>query len=160
MSNWSSKKITTVAALVAINVALSYIIRIPVPATSGYVNLLEGVIFLAALFMGQKAGFLVGAFSGGLLDLLAGYPHWILFSFLIHGLEGWVAGMAKEKASFQTVLLLLLSSVIMVLGYFLAASFLYNWQAALSSVPGNIAQTLFGLIVALLLKKAMPDKLF
>ncbi|MCK8617409.1 ECF transporter S component [Fructobacillus sp. M158] len=158
MSDWSSKKITMVAAIIALNVALSYLIHIPVPATSGFVNLVEAGIFIAALRMGPTAGFLVGAFSGALLDLFAGYPQWLLFSFAIHGLEGWIAGLAMRGNLLMKGCSLTIASSFMIIGYYLAGSFLYNWAAGFASIPGNICQCLFGLIVALLCSKALKQQ--
>lgn len=158
MSKWTSKKITVVAVIIALNVALSYIVHIPVPATSGFVNLVEAGIFVAALRLGPGAGFVVGSFSGALLDLFAGYPQWLLFSFVIHGMEGFIAGLASQKKVFPTTALLLLASLIMVVGYVFAGFFLYNWAAGVASIPGNVGQCLFGLIVALVLNEALPKQ--
>ncbi|MGR8861935.1 ECF transporter S component [Leuconostoc citreum] len=123
-----------IAVIIAFNVALSYVVKIPVPATNGFVNLVEAGIFVAAMLGGAKSGMIVGGLSGLLLDLFAGYPQWMFFSLIIHGLEGLVVG-----------------SNIMVIGYMLAGTLLYNWTAGVASIIGNVAQAVMGLIVALIL---------
>ncbi|MDD9138039.1 ECF transporter S component [Fructobacillus sp. CRL 2054] len=151
MKTWSSKKITILAAIIALNVALSYVVHIPVPATSGFVNLVEAGIFVAALTMGSGAGFLVGAFSGGLLDLFAGYPQWLIFSFVIHGLEGYIAGMAIAKSTWAQAIALIVASIVMIIGYVFAGAILYNWAAGWASIVGNLGQCVFGAVIALII---------
>ncbi|CAK1236186.1 ECF transporter S component [Fructobacillus fructosus] len=159
MSKWSSKRIAILAAIIALNVALSYVVHIPIPATSGFVNLVEAGIFIAALSMGPGAGLLVGAFSGALLDLFAGYPQWLLFSFVIHGLEGYIAGLAIKRSGLVQAIALLLASIVMIIGYVLAGSFLYNWAAGWASIFGNFGQCFFGAIVALAILPVLKKRL-
>lgn len=156
-----TKHLAILAVIIAFNVALSYIVKIPVPATNGFVNLVEAGIFIAALLGGARSGMIVGGLSGLLLDLLAGYPQWMIFSLVIHGLEGYVVGyFGYQKRISSQVVGLILGSVIMVVGYLLAGALLYNWAAGVASIIGNIAQAVMGLIVALVLMpvfKRMPQ---
>ncbi len=147
-----TKQVTVLALIVAFNVALSYIVKIPVPATNGFVNLVEAGIFIAAILGGARSGLIVGGLSGLLLDLLAGYPQWMIFSLIIHGLEGLIVGYFgyKKHIVSQTVGLIL-GSVIMIVGYVLAGALLYNWPAGFASIIGNLAQVVMGLIVAMVL---------
>ncbi|MBZ1515386.1 ECF transporter S component [Leuconostoc mesenteroides] len=147
-----TKQITILATIIAFNIALSYIVKIPVPATNGFVNLVEAGIFLAALLGGARSGLIVGGLSGLLLDLLAGYPQWMIFSLIIHGIEGLIVGyFGYKKHITGQVIGLIIGSFIMVVGYMLAGAMLYNWTAGLASIIGNIAQAVMGLIVALVL---------
>ena len=100
-----TKHLAILAVIIAFNVALSYIVKIPVPATNGFVNLVEAGIFIAALLGGARSGMIVGGLSGLLLDLLAGYPQWMIFSLVIHGLEGYVVGYFgyQKRVSSQVV---------------------------------------------------------
>lgn len=149
---FDTRQMVIVAVLIALNVALSYIVRIPVPATNGFVNLVEAGIFIAAILGGSRNGLIVGGLSGLLLDLLAGYPQWMIFSLLIHGIEGFVVGyFGYHKNIFSQVIGLFFGSVIMIVGYFLAGAFLYNWTAGIASIIGNISQAVMGLVVALVL---------
>ena len=45
---------------------------------------------------------------------------------------------------------LLVGSVIMVIGYYLATSLLFGWPAGLASIPGNLIQVAFGVVVTIL----------
>ncbi|MCC7668670.1 MAG: ECF transporter S component [Leuconostoc pseudomesenteroides] len=161
MHNSKSQHIAILAVIIAFNIALSYVIKIPVPATNGFVNLVEAGIFIAALLGGARSGLIVGGMSGLLLDLLAGYPQWMIFSLFIHGAEGLLVGyIGYRKSILPQAIALLIGSLVMVIGYVLAGAILYNWPAGVASIVGNIAQAVMGLIVALILIpvfKRMPQ---
>ncbi len=74
-----TKQLTIYAMLIALTVALSLTILIPVPATNGFVTLCEAGIYTAAFLYGPTGGLVVGASSGLLIDLISGYPQWAVF---------------------------------------------------------------------------------
>lgn len=139
-------KLTKISMLTALTVVLSILFIFPVPGTKGFVNLSEVGIYIAAQLLGGTAGLFVGGLSGGIIDILAGYPEWMLFSILIHGLQGFVVGKFAEKN--RSYLGLLLGSCLMVIGYFFAGWFLYGWAAALPSIPTNIVQNILGILIS------------
>lgn len=146
------KRLTTLALFTAVNVVIARVFLIPVPITHGYVNLCDAGIMLAALLYGKRGGATVGALSGLLLDLIAGYPQYMIFSFLIHGLEGYLVGLfACRHQKSATMIGLLLGAVTVIIGYFLVDTLMYKLQAGVFSIPGNIIQTAVGAIVVLLL---------
>ncbi|WP_022791119.1 ECF transporter S component [Weissella halotolerans] len=154
------KSLTILAMLVALNLVLSYVIKLPTP--TGFISLVEVGIFLAAWLRGPKAGAIVGAITGGLLDMLSGYPQWLIFSALIHGSEGWCLGHAKPTPTSRLVYSFL-GGVIMVIGYWLVGGLLLwlaspalSWLGALKTasveVPLNSAQVIIGGLVATLIQ--------
>jgi uncharacterized membrane protein len=156
-----TKQITICAVLIAVNIVLSYVAKLPTP--TGFVSLVEAGIFIGAWHFGPKMGLAVGGLTGFLLDLFAGYPQWMFFSLIIHGLEGWIIGHFNvKKAVSVRIIGNLCGSFTMIFGYWLAGSFLL-WitggtkmsiqtamLAGLTDVPANIMQVLVGFIVALL----------
>ena len=78
------KRLAQLAMMTALTVALSMMVIIPIPATKGIVTLCEVGIYLSACLFGGTGGLIVGSLSGGLIDLLSGYPQWMIFSFVIH----------------------------------------------------------------------------
>ena len=157
-----TKQLTIAAVIVAINIVLSYVAKMPTP--TGFVSLVETGIFIAAWHYGSRTGAMVGGLTGLLLDLLAGYPQWMIFSLLIHGGEGWVIGKYGLNPSIgKRVFGNFLGGLVMVVGYWLAGSFLIwlnggakmqlgpAFLAGLADVPANIMQVLAGFILALLL---------
>ena len=148
-----TKQLTIAAVIVAINIVLSYVAKIPTP--TGFVSLVETGIFIAAWHYGSRTGAMVGGLTGLLLDLLAGYPQWMIFSLLIHGGEGWVIGKYGLNPSIgKRVFGNFLGGLVMVVGYWLAGSKMQlgpAFLAGLADVPANIMQVLAGFILALLL---------
>lgn len=155
-----TKKISLYGMLTALTVAVSLIVIIPIPGTNGFITLADTGIYIASLLFGPLGGLTVGAFSGGLIDLVSGYPQWFLFSLLIHGCQGWVAGMFFERKLKSQIVGLILGCLIMIVGYALATSLLYGTGAGLVSIPSNSVQSIFGAVVAVPLsqaiKKALP----
>lgn len=139
------RQITTYAMLIALTVALSLTILIPVPATNGFITLCEVGIYTAASLFGPIGGLVVGGSSGLLIDLISGYPQWAIFSLLIHGLQGLIVGLIGRQTTLRWFLGLLTGSVVMIIGYLLAGWFLYGWPAGVASIPGNMIQNLFGI---------------
>ncbi|MCL5877472.1 MAG: ECF transporter S component [Candidatus Bathyarchaeota archaeon] len=142
------------AALVAI---ATYLFVIPIPATTGYFNLGETVIYTAALVLGP----FVGAFAGGgaaIADLLV--PGGAVFApatLVIKALEGFTVGTLNKKLFHKTqnitlsaTVSVVLGGLIMIFGYFTyeVAVLGYPVAAALIELPFNVVQMVIGLIVA------------
>jgi Predicted membrane protein len=152
----STRKLIQMAVIIALTVALSLLFIFPVPATNGFVTLCEVGIYTASFLFGPIGGFWVGALSGGMIDLISGYPQWMIFSFIIHGLQGLVAGYFFQKNHRVTEIVgFLAASVTMIVGYALATAFLYTWPAGIASIFGNIIQNVFGGVLTVLLMTAL-----
>lgn len=138
------------AMLSALTVVLSLFVIIPIPPTKGFVTLAEAGIYTSALLFGGFPAALVGGVSGGLIDFLSGYPEWAFFSIVIHGLQGLIAGtIAKRGTAKFEFLGLLLGSVVMIIGYFLAGWLLFGLPAGLFSIIGNSIQNVLGILVTI-----------
>ncbi|MDT6979583.1 ECF transporter S component [Levilactobacillus zymae] len=154
MQNHKLKQEILAAVLAALTIALSLMIVIPVPATHGMVTLCEVGIYTSAILFGNPVGAFVGGASGFMIDVLSGFPEWCLFSLVIHGLQGFaVAYFANKQHGIWRGMVgpMLLGSLIMVVGYYFATSLLFGWPAGLASIPGNLIQVGFGLVVTLAL---------
>ena len=137
------------------------VFRVPVPATNGFINLGDTLIFAAALLWGPRDGFWAGSVGSALADVLSGYPHWAPFTFFIKGAEGLVAGLIAHRTFIQdggtlgTVTGLVVGGLLMVLGYFTVEVFLYGLPAAVAELPGNSLQAMGSVIIALPLSLAL-----
>lgn len=150
------EKFALLAMLTALTTVLALTFIFPVPMTKGYVNLLEVGIYTSAMLLGGPAGLIVGAISSGMLDLLLGYPQWIIFSVVIHGVQGYIAGRWSGSKEWKTrIIFLLLASIVMIIGYFFATWFLYGKVAGVASIVGNIIQNGFGIFVSMILVKVL-----
>lgn len=147
MNNQQIRKLTLGGVLAALVLLLTYLIKVPVPATGGYVHLGDGVIFLAAALLGPYAA-LIGGVGSALADLLGGYFVYIGPTFVIKAAMGAIAGVCvREKAPLRNALVFVVAEVLMVAGYFVFEGFLFGWPAAWAAVGPNAIQGLAGVVV-------------
>ncbi len=152
-----NKFLVKCAVLIAMTTIMTMVIRIPTPATNGYLNLGDMVVFIAALILGKKGGFIVGGLGSALADVLVGYSHYAPITFVVKGLEGFIAGLILETklGKKYPIIATIVGGVWMAMGYYFAEIFMYGAAAALVGIPGNLMQGFFGAITAILLFKAL-----
>ena len=140
------------AALVAVTTLLFVI---PIPATSGYFNLGETFIYVAALLFGPLVGAIAGM-GASIADILVA-AQFAPGTFTIKGIEGFLVGFLSKKINKKTKNMTLSATIAiivggfeMVLGYFLYETLVLSYPVALAAVevPFNIVQMLIGLIIA------------
>ena len=138
------------AALVAV-ATLTFVI--PIPATSGYFNLGETLIYVAALLFGPLVGTIAGG-GAAIADMLVA-PQFAAGTFAIKAIEGFLVGYLTKKLNRKIKSLTLCATIAiviggfeMVLGYFLYETIALGSTLALLEVPFNIVQMLVGLIIA------------
>lgn len=73
------RTLTYLAVITAVTLVLSLLIIIPVPATNGFVTILDAGIYCAGLAFGSLGGGVVGGLTGLLIDLISGYTIWAPF---------------------------------------------------------------------------------
>jgi uncharacterized membrane protein len=149
----------TVAAIFAalVFIVTSQIPPISIPASSGYFNLGETIIYVTALLFGPLTGALAGGIGSMLGDVYLGFAQFAPGTLMIKGLEGVIVGLlnTKLKRYISNLTLRISISVVvggleMVTGYFLYEQIVlgYPFAAALAEVPFNIVQMAIGLTVA------------
>ena len=145
MKQTKTSKIALLSILTALSVVLGYIVKIP--TQTGILTLLDAGIFFTAFYYGKREGAIVGGLGGFIIDLISGYPHWMFFSLLFHGLQGYFAGF-KGKWKW---LGLVLATIIMVAGYAFASAWMNGWGAAIPEIVPNLVQNIVGMTVGFLL---------
>lgn len=137
------------AVMTGLVAATTIAIRVPTPATSGYINIGDTMVMLSGVLFGPLVGAFAGGFGSALADAFGGYPHWAPFTLIIKGVEGWIVGYLVSKRSDFTVVLIatIVGGFLMVSGYFFVEVYLYGFGAALTEVPGNTLQAVSGIIV-------------
>jgi len=137
------------AVMIAVVFVLTRVIQIPTPA-KGYVHLGDAGVFFSAFAFGPWIGAMAGGLGTALADAAGGYPQWAIFSFLIHGAQGLLAGWIVRR--WPSIWGLLSAAVaggaIVVGGYLLAGMILSGVAAAVAEVPMNILQVAAGAVVA------------
>ena len=168
MENKISKKvITKIFALAAVMAALvavaTFIIQIPIPATGGYLNFGDIMIFISALMFGPTVGGFAGGIGSFISDVAGGYAAFAPFTLVIKGIEGLIAGtISNRKSAWRDIIAVTFAGIEMVTGYFLVEFFaLSEGWGALGEVPGNIIQIvaggLIGIPIAIVLRKRIPE---
>ena len=141
----------------ALTAVATMVIKFPTPATQGYINVGDTVIFVSALLFGPSVGAVAGGIGSALADLLGGYVHWVPFTLIIKGVEGWLVGRLARSVSQRrwVVPILILGGGWMVIGYFIVEMLIYGWGAAVVEIPGNLVQAGVSLLIALPLTAAL-----
>lgn len=152
-----TRTITRIGALMALTTVMTMIIQIPTIGTNGYLNLGDMVIFIAAMMLGKRGGFLVGGLGSAMADLLLGYTHYAPITLLVKGLEGYIAGSLLETKLGQSkpIFATMVAGIWMAWGYYIAEIFMYGAGAALVAVPGNLMQGGLGAVTAVVLYTAL-----
>ncbi len=140
--------------------------QLRVPTGIGYINLGDAVILVVSYLLGPFA-FFASSIGSAIADLVAGYPIYILPTFVIKGLMGLTAGYIMSAASGKKIITRLLAGLaaeaIMELGYFVFEIFIYGIAAAAGSLVPNLIQAagaiILGIPVTLLIKNRFYDKL-
>jgi len=161
----STKKIIIAALLSAITCVVTFAIRVPVPATQGYINIGDSIIFLCGALLGPVIGFVAGGLGSCLADVFSGYVFWAPFTLIIKGLEGFVTGiivyLAKKfnlnKYLFAFIAMLL-GGIVCITGYFIASVIIYRSAAAAwFGVIGDLIQISVSLVLGMLLTVSISN---
>ena len=145
MKQTKTTKIALVSILTALSVVLGYVVKIP--TATGILTFLDAGIFFTAFYFGRREGAIVGGLGGFIIDLISGYPHWMIFSLIFHGSQGYFAGF---KGKWQW-LGLVLATIVMVAGYAFATAWMKGWGIALADVPHNLLQNFVGMFAGFVL---------
>lgn len=148
MRNKKTQELVLLAILTALTLVLAHI---HMPTLSGFVTLLDVGVYFTAFYLGKKEGAIVGGLSGLLIDFLLGYPQWAFFSLVFHGAQGYFAGWTGNKRLIGVVI----ASLSMIGGYFVASSFMYNVADAVTSLMSNTLQNIIGLVLGYILAQAI-----
>ncbi len=166
----SVRTLTLLALLIALTTVATMIIQIPIPATQGYINVGDAMVFTSALLFGPLAGLLAGGVGSALADWFSGYGQFAPYTLVIKGLEGLIAGLIAwgllKGRPMRTVagiagmiVAMVVGGAVMVGGYYVVEQFIMG-KAAAAEVPGNLFQVLGGVIIAtpvtLILRSVAP----
>ncbi|HEY3248661.1 MAG TPA: ECF transporter S component [bacterium] len=152
-------------AAAAIFIALTFVVTrytvIPIPATKGYFNLGEVVIYIAAIVFGPFVGAAAGGIGSALADIAAAASQFAPFTLAVKGLEGYLVGRLAGATTPSRIAAAVAGGAVMVGGYFLSEVLFAKTLgiaptpgaavgAALTEVPFNLVQVAAGVIVAVL----------
>ena len=161
-SRWS--RLVYTALFTALTTVATLVIQVPSPM-SGYVNLGDAMVLLSAWILGPVYGTAAAGIGSMLADLLSGYAYYAPGTLVIKCLMAFVAAQVflvltdKVKGKhFAKVVSGLLAEIIMVAGYFgYAGLILGNGLSAALSIPGNLVQGGFGIVVSTVVYLALSQ---
>ena len=161
-SRWS--RLVYTALFTALTTVATLVIQVPSPM-SGYVNLGDAMVLLSAWILGPVYGTAAAGIGSMLADLLSGYAYYAPGTVVIKCLMAFVAAQVflvlKDKVKgkhFAKVVSGLLAEIIMVVGYFgYAGLILGNGLSAALSIPGNLVQGGFGIVVSTVVYLALSQ---
>ena len=158
MNNDKVRDLTRMGVLAALTLVATILIRIPVPATQGYIHPGDAVLILSAWMIGQYKGSFAGALGQGLADLFGGYAIFAPFTLIAKMLMGILlfrAGMLlfdRERTAGKTVggvICLILAFAAMAGTYYLVESAMYgSFLVPIAEIPANLIQFAFGTVMA------------
>jgi energy-coupling factor transport system substrate-specific component len=143
--------IAVVAVMTAVTTVFTLAVRVPVPATNGYVNLSDVAIYFTAFAFGPWVGLIAGGVGAALADLLGGYAQFAILTLLAHGLEGFIAGWLGRDRQFIGMVLAWLAGAVVMCGLYLLGEglVLTGWGPAFTELPFNALQNLVGAVVGI-----------
>lgn len=145
-----AKDMVMVALMAALIFVVTFTVRIPIPASGGYINIGDAIIFLSAWLIGGnrrsvKTAFAVAAsaaIGSALADLSVGAAIYIIPTFIIKGVMGLLARLIILKH--RNFLFFMVASAacgaVMVAGYFLFDYLFMGFAYALPSLSFNCIQ--------------------
>lgn len=152
-----SRTIALISILTAVTIVFTLAVRIPFAPTRGYFTLADVGVYFAGFAFGPYIGFIVGGLGTGLADILGGYAHFAIWSFLIHGVQGLLAGALGYRKDRNGLLAgWIAGAAVMVGGYFVVELFLYGaGPAGTEATTINLPQVAVGGLVSVLLVRAV-----
>lgn len=170
ISNVKVQDMVQVALMAAMTYIATAVINIPSGViVKGVVHLGDTMVFLAAILLGKRKGFLAAAIGMCMFDLLSPYAIWAPFTFFIKGIMAYIAGTIAYRKDYEgnsmwnNIIAFVLGGVWMIGAYYMAGVIIMHFvmnvafgQAFVLSaaeIPGNITQVIAGIVLALPLGK-------
>lgn len=163
--NTQTKKLAFTGVFIALVFALTIVVRVPSP-TGGYINIGDAAVLTAGIILGPVYGAIAAGLGSAISDIVAGAAIYAPGTLIIKALMALVVGLfyKKCKSNGRLIVLLILSELIMVAGYFLYdALVLYLtggenvFLASLEEIVGNSLQGAIGVIGAIMLRRLFED---
>ena len=149
-------KLVIAALMASMACVATMVIKIPIPATGGYINLGDSIVLLSGVVLGPLYGGLAAGLGSALADLLGGYVAFAPATFILKALMAVITGLIirvyPQKQMLKFVFAGIVSEIIMILGYFaFEATILGYGLVAAGAIPGNAIQGAAGIIIATML---------
>lgn len=139
-------------AIVAITTMFA---AVPIPGVKGaYANAGDAAVYATAFLLGWPWGVMVAAVGSALADILLGSALYAPATLVIKGLMAFIAAKLLRKGGMR-IPKLLVSGIVMAVGYFAYECIIYGASVAALSVPANIVQAVLGAVLGSIIIKGI-----
>jgi uncharacterized membrane protein len=133
-----TSQVAGAAIFTAFVAAATSVFSVTIPATNGYFNVGEIMVYTSALLMGPYVGAFAGGVGSMISDLSLGYPYYAPGTLVIKALEGFIVGYLSTRA-FPSVSRMSWRAITVAAGIVFSSALAYVGTTFLS---GDISPTL------------------
>lgn len=152
-----TKDLTKLAIMSSLICIFTYFFKIP--TITGYTHLGDSMVFIGVLILGWKKGAIAGGLGAGLADFIGGYMQWVVPTFFIKVFMAIIMGLITEKLfpklKYGWMIGAVTGGIFQIVAYALFKLPLFGVGYAAAGLPGDIIQTIAGLLVAFILVSAL-----
>ena len=121
MKNNNIVKLVTAALMAAMTCVVTMILPIKIPlGNEGYIHPGDAFVMLSGIILGPLYGSLSAGIGSALSDLLLGYPHYIIPTFIIKAFAAFLCSYTYRRFHTKSIILpCAFSGIVVTAGYFL-----------------------------------------
>ncbi len=148
-----TKTLIITSMLAALIFVITFLIAIPVPMTSAYVNIGDSVIYCAGMLVGAPWAAVAAGLGSVLADWAVGVPIYMPATLIIKALMGFVCAKIMKNGELpKFILACVTGGAIMVVGYgAYEAIFMGGWGYVTATAIANLIQWAGGVAGAMAL---------
>jgi uncharacterized membrane protein len=146
------KRIVTASLFAALCCVMTLAVQFPAPM-EGYIHLGDSLVLLSGFLLSPVYAMTAAGIGSALADLLSGYGHYAPATLIIKALMALLASVLNRmvfRTSAKRVPSLAIGAItaeiFMILSYFAYGTLIMGEAAALSSIPLNALQGVFGAV--------------
>jgi len=158
----SASLVAITGVMIAVIFVATRVTQIPI-GPGGYIHLGDTMIYAASFLFGPLVAVIAAAFGTSLSDLSSGYANYAAGTFVIHGLQGLVAGLIAWRGGLNRMIAAVIAGgAIVVIGYFLYELIILQigvgtaWTDAGLNLFQVASGAVIGIPLVLAIRKAYP----
>jgi len=116
--NNKTKRIAYTGLMMALSLIGTFIVKIPISSTGGYIHLGDGFVMLSGIILGPVYGAIAAGIGSAIADIISGYAIWAIPTLITKGAMAFIVGYAfLKKDSKYTNQLLSFSYIVIWSGF-------------------------------------------
>ncbi|TFF96812.1 ECF transporter S component [Candidatus Thorarchaeota archaeon] len=146
VENWNPTRMdptiykVLVSIFTALTAAVTMIINVPFPTSTGYLNFGDSMVMISGLLLGPVGGLIAGGAGSAMADVALGYLHFAPITLVVKGAEGLLVGLLSARSreisiiTAWDILGIILGALAMLVGYYSFELVLYGATVALEEL--------------------------